>query len=145
MRQFAVPIFALVLSATCSNVTSPATIDVVGVYQLQTINGHGLPATLRAFNNYPDTIVDDQLSLKADGTLSEIGHTLVSGWGPPPVLTCYVASYDVCQGNRVGRYDARNGAVTIDVYQDSLDIQTGTLTGNTLTFVEYQDTLVFRR
>lgn len=70
MRRFLLVAAALCLAACSDNNSTEPTGNLVGTYQLRTINGSQLPFTF----SDGSTIVSDQLTLGADGTYNDVAQ-----------------------------------------------------------------------
>jgi len=133
MRKFLI-LAALVLAACGSDSTGPKTVNVVGVYQLQTVNGNALPYS-ETSGGTTTSITADQLSLNADETFSEITDYRVTD-GVTTVTT---------QGAGIGVYTSANGAVSFTQTSPNASTFSGSVSGNQLTIIEAGATFVFRR
>lgn len=70
MRRFLLVAAALCLAACTDNNSTAPTTNLIGTYQLRTINGQNLPFTF----SDGSTIESDQLSLNSDGTYSDVAQ-----------------------------------------------------------------------
>ena len=111
---------ALATVAACSEVTGPAD---AARYQLQTVNGAGLPFVASRTDTLTCELLDDAITLNADGTYSDIEQlraTRASG-----ATTRTAAS--------VGVYELLDGEVRFTQLSPALGGFTGSLDGATLT------------
>jgi hypothetical protein len=115
--------------------SAPAAASIVGTYNLQSVNGVKLPATLIETTAEKIVVTDDEVTLSADLTYSEIGHAQVTASNG--------AAATLPEGD-TGTYTNANGAVVL-----SSTIGNGstnaTISGSSLTIVAQGATLVYSR
>ena len=125
----------LALAACGSDSTSPTSVNVVGTYQLKTVNGGGLPAVLQQTSAGKVEVLDDMVTLNADHTYSETGHlrgTLSDG------------TVTTSPSTDVGTYSSTNGAVQFTSTAGA-GTTNASVSGNTLTIIESGFTLVYSK
>ncbi len=123
------------VSACGSDSSTTPGVNVVGTFQLKTINGGPLPALLVQNAAGRSVVTDDEFTLNADHTYSEVGHlqiTLTTG----SVITQPEAD--------AGVYSNTNGAVVLSSL-DGNGTNNATVNGNTLTILLDGATLVYQR
>jgi hypothetical protein len=127
MRRFTTTIAALAFAATaaaCSgnDATSP-TVSIVGTYTLKSINGSPLPYN---FGNGV-TLTSDQLTMRADGSYSEIGNY-----------------NDGSSTSEDGFYTNNNGSITFNDETDQVTYH-GSLSGRVLTEITNGFTATYQK
>lgn len=125
---------ALVSCGGSSDSTGPSG-SVTGTYTLKTVNSQALPFLLQQDQTVKLELTDDEITLNADRSYSEVWHeraTLSTGG----VVTQ--------PGADQGTYSVTNGAITT-VSSIGQGSQSGSLSGSTLTLVVNGVTEVFKR
>jgi hypothetical protein len=137
MRRFAC-IASLLVLAGCGGsdgtTTSTAT-SIVGTYNLQTVNGVHVPATIVASTDGTFVAIDDVVTLNADHTYSEAGHVRIT---LPNGTTTTSPETDA------GTYSSTNGAVQL-ISTDGNGTTSGAINSNTLTIIAQGATLVYSK
>jgi hypothetical protein len=115
--------------------STPTSSSIVGTYNLQSVNGAKLPATLLQTTSEKIVVTDDAVTLSANLTYNEVGHAqLTDSSGATTTLP---------EGD-AGTYTSTNGAVvlTSTIGNGSTN---ATINGSTLTIAAEGATLVYSR
>jgi len=136
LRRLVLPLVLLSVAIACgSDSSGPVAVSVVGLFQLKTVNGTPLPATISSSLNSHTDLTADQLSVNADGTWSETSSfRIVSG-----------ATTTTTQGASIGVYQAANGQISFTETTPTPGTFSASVNGNTLTAIVTGVTLVYQR
>jgi hypothetical protein len=118
MRRL-MPALVLAAAAACHDSSTSPTNTVIGTYALATVNGQALPFQFTLSTGEKLTLNSDLVTLRDDGTYSDIGKWTSSASG----------NFTVTE---VGTYSETNGTITFFDQTDGITYQ-GTLAGSVLT------------
>jgi hypothetical protein len=127
----------LLLAVACGAsdaATAPTSASVAGTWNLQTINGAGLPYVLDQTGANKDELVSDVVTAVSTGSFTRT--TTVRTTFNGQVTTQSVAD--------AGRYSL-NGTAVVFTFNSDNSVGTGSISGNTLTVADNGVALVYRR
>lgn len=117
----------------CGDSSGPSVASVVGTWNLETINGQGMPFTVAQFPGYHLEILDDVFVVRSNGTFTE---TLTIRETEGSTVTTSSESAD-------GDWDQDNAAITLN-YDDG-SVATAAISGDVVTANIDGDVFVYRR
>jgi len=129
------PLAALVLAIACGDSAEPAapTTAVAGAYRLQSIDGTALPATIDQDETLAVAVIDETLTLAADGTFRRVATLRVTEHGSASDTPVFSQ----------GRYVTLGTAVTLH-YADGM-ASTGTVSAGAMSVAANGRTFLYRR
>ena len=126
----------LIAAAACGgdSPTQPTPASVAGVWNLQTVNGSGLPFILAQLGNDKVELTDDVLNVSENGTFTQLTHFRITQAGE--VTTDSLPD--------AGTY-ALNGTAVTFTFESDGSTGTGSLSGNSLTVAAGGLALIYKK
>lgn len=134
MRRLILSVMCALAACGGDSPTAPTQASVVGTWQLQSVNGQGLPYIAEQVGADKVELTSDVVTAAAGGSFAEIVSYRITQGGQ---VSAYSESY-------AGTYTLNGTAVTFR-WNDDGSIGTGTVSGSTLTVAGNGLSLVFRK
>lgn len=133
MRRLLVTIGALSLLGCGGDSSGPGVASAVGTWNLQTVNGQGMPYTVFSAPGYRLELVSDVYVIRSNGTFTE---TVTARETDGASVTTASESYN-------GTWAQDNAAITVTYSDGSVD--TGAISGDVITSNVDGDVYIYRR